>query len=661
MPIPSQNEFLLPFLQCLSDGQSPTRAQLLFRLAQHFNISEAEAQTMSGSQFTLVSRVAWCDVHFVKAGFVEKHPHHSDSLKDTFTITTLGIRELNKRPEKITVGYLRGFYLGKVHRGAGSDDTTSDAELALYDAFEKLPEPFTVLHAVKWFARTLGTVGEIDFLIAHPDLGVLIMEVKGGDIRIENGRWFSGRHEIKDPCEQAERNRRALHDWLSHDPRTKGLAFALFPAAALPDSRVAGHIRPDCPQDIFIDISHLDDLETRLLSIFAYWKPRTDAKNAVMGGKHAVEALVQLLVPTRSLQPRIVDMFAQENRKIELLTQQQFKILNVLRYQKRAAIIGGAGTGKTLLAIEKAAQLAQSGLHVLFVCYNTNLAKWISNRLQHLSIDVFTFHALVGHMVQRARLPMPHTRTWEEFDALAPEALVDALGILHAPDANPTLLYDAIIVDEGQDFQDTWWIGLRDALKDVQEGVFYVFFDDNQRIFTQISSIPMDTAPLYLDENLRNTQHIHERLKPYARDAEVQCIGPQGRPVEIIPAADKPAERRELQRVLHRLVNEEGIPVEQIVILTPSAEKRSQWKPDDQLGNFIITWHLDTEMSMAARVCTIYSYKGLESPVVILTELQALRPEIADQLLYVGLSRARHHLIIIGDLPAASHRGAEKV
>jgi len=655
MSIPSQNEFLLPFLTLLNNGQSITRSHMLFRLAQHFGISEEEAQQMSGSQFTLVSRVAWCDVHFLKAGFVEKRQYHADSMQDEFTITTLGIRELNKRPEKITVGYLQGFYRGKVHRGAGSDDTTSDAELALYEAFEKLPDTFTVLHAVKWFARTLGTVGEIDFLIAHPDYGVLILEVKGGAILIEKGRWFSGKYEIKDPCEQAERNRRALHDWLADDPRTKGIPFALFPAVALPDSRVAGHIRPDCPQDIFIDINHLHDLENRLLSIFTYWKSHADARNSKMGGKRAVEALVQLLVPTRSLQPRITDLFALENRKIEELTQQQFKILNILRYQKRAAIIGGAGTGKTLLAIEKAAQLAESGLRVLFVCYNTNLAKWISGRLQHPQIDVFTFHALVGHMVNRARIPMPRTRTWDEFDAIAPDALVDALGVLHAPDADPTLLYDAIIVDEGQDFQDTWWIGLLDTLKDAETGVFYVFFDDNQRIFTQISNIPMDNAPLYLDENLRNTQHIHERLKPYSRDADVQCIGPQGRPVEIIPAEDKNAERRELQRVLHRLVNEEGVPSEHIVVLTPSGEKRSQWKNDDQLGNFIVTWQLDTEMPMAARVCTIYSYKGLESAVVILTELHALRPEIADQLLYVGLSRARHHAIIIGDLPAVAN------
>ncbi len=651
MPIPSQNEFLLPFLNLLSDGQTLTRSQLLFRLTKHFGISEDEAQAMSGSQFTLVNRLAWCDVHFVKAGFAEKRPHPSDSMQDAFRITSLGIRELNKNPEKITVGYLQGFYRGRVHRGAGSDDTTSDAELLLYEAFEKLPAAFTVLHAVKWFARTQGTVGEIDFLIAHPEHGVLIMEVKGGDIRIENGRWFSGRHEIKNPCEQAERNRRALGDWLESDPRTRNQRFALFPAVALPDARVAGHIRPDCPQNIFIDMTHLHDLENRLLAIYSYWKPRADARNDRMDGQRAVDALVGLLVPTRRLQPRIVEQFAQENRRIEELTRQQFKILNILRYQKRAAIIGGAGTGKTLLAMEKAVQLAESGLRVALVCYNTNLSAWIKHRLRHPNIEVATFHSLVGHMINRARITRPPTRTWDEFNALAPDLLVDATRVLHAPDADPAALYDAIIVDEGQDFEDTWWIGLLDALKDPQNDVFYVFFDDNQRIFTQISNVPIENPPLYLDENLRNTQHIHERLRPYARDASVQCIGPEGRPVEIIAAADKAAERRELQRVLHRLVNEEGIPAEHIVILTPASEKRSQWQNDDQLGNFILTWNLSTEMPMAARICTIHSYKGLESPVVILTELHALREEIASQLMYVGLSRARHHAVIIGSLP----------
>src|SRR5690606_18770496 len=172
MPIPSQNTFLLPFLQILSDGQSITRSHMLFRLAQQFSISEDEAQQMSGSQFTLVSRIAWCDTHFVKAGFVGKTQHPHDSMQDEFRIMALGVRELNKRPAEITVGYLQSFYRGKVLRGSGSDDTTSDAELTLYQAFENLSDAFTVFHSVRWFAKGRGTVGEADFVIAHPEHGV---------------------------------------------------------------------------------------------------------------------------------------------------------------------------------------------------------------------------------------------------------------------------------------------------------------------------------------------------------------------------------------------------------------------------------------------------------------------------------------------------------
>ena len=244
MPIPSQNEFLLPFLQILSDGQSHTRSHLLFLLAKYFHISPQEAQDMSGQQFTLVSRVAWCDVHFCKAGFVTKTQHARDSMQDSFRITSLGVRELHKNADRLTVGYLQSFYRGKVYRGAGSDDTTSDAELLLSEKFEQLPDDFTVFHSVKWFAKSRGTIGEVDFLIAHPKYGVLVLEVKGGAISLERrgkeSQWIStdhgGRaHDIHDPCQQSERNRWALHDWLQEDPRTRNYHYAIFPAVALPE------------------------------------------------------------------------------------------------------------------------------------------------------------------------------------------------------------------------------------------------------------------------------------------------------------------------------------------------------------------------------------------------------------------------------------------
>jgi ATP:corrinoid adenosyltransferase len=655
MSFPSQNEFLLPFLRLLSDGQTLTRSQLMFRLAKHFNLSEAEAQQMSGKQFTLVNRVAWCDAHFVKAGFVEKKAHHGDSAQDTFRIMSLGIRELGRRADKITVGYLQGFYLGKVHRGAGSDDTTSDAELELYEKFEQLSDQFTVLHAVKWFARKEGTVGEVDFLIAHPEHGVLIMEVKGGEIALDKGRWYStslsGRvNEIKNPCEQAERNRRALREWLANDPRTRGIPFALFPAVAVPDSVVDSHISMDCTEDIFIDMRHLDNLEGRIMQIFAYWKAHADGSNKVMGGKPAVNALLELLVPSRKLQPRIADIFERERRKIEELTQQQYMVLRLLKMQKRAAIVGGAGTGKTMLAMEKAQQLINEGYSVLFLCFNQPLKQWLESTMRHPNLMVATFHGMVGHVINWAGVRKPPG----DFYSQAADVLSDATQALQSLQSDR--LFDAIIVDEGQDFEDTWWIPLPDLLKDPQNGIFYVFFDDNQRIYTQISNIPMSGTPMFLSDNCRNTQHIHTRLAQYMRDrADTVCMGPEGRPVEVLAANTAQAARKALQSLMHRLVNEEGLRCEEIIVLSAVSEKRSQWKKDDRLGNFILSWDLDTEMESAIRISTIHSYKGLETSVVILTELDAAsRPEMLNQLIYVGLSRARHHAVVIGALPEPS-------
>lgn len=654
MPIPPQNDFFRPFLDILSNGQNYTRAQIFARLMAHFGIDEQTAATHRG---VLNNRVAWCDVYLCKAGWVSKKRHHHDSQQDEFRITSLGIREWRAN-EKITAGYLQRFYRSKVHRGAGADDSVSEAEHRLVEAFESLPDDFTILHSVRWFAKEQGTVGEVDFLIAHPNYGVLVMEVKGGAINIENGRWYSTNqmgqtYEIKDPCEQAERNRRALSNWLAEDPRTKTVSYALFPAVAVPDSRVIGHIRPDCPEDIFIDMSHLEALEARLLAIFRYWGMRADKRNARMDGKEAVQRLIDLFIPTYSLQPRIADIFARERRKIDALTEQQFVILRALKTRKRAAIVGGAGTGKTMLAMEKAQQLLDANYRVLFLCYNKPLQNWLERAMEHPNLMVATFHGIVGHTCTWAGYQHPYRGN--EFFTKAADVLADTL-----PYLTDEQRFDAIIVDEAQDFDDTWWIPLPDLLRDPEKGVFYVFFDDNQRIYKQISNIPMSEEPFFLNDNCRNTQHIYAQLLPYMQDRyETVCIGPEGRPVEILSADTPQAARKVLRSRLAQLVNEEGLSTEDIILLTPKSQKNSQWKPDEMLGNFILSWNLDTEMNNAIRVASIFAYKGLESAVVILTELDQAREEVRDQLIYVGLSRARHHVIVIGDLPQSASSAHE--
>src|SRR3989442_10646431 len=70
------------------------------------------------------------------------------------------------------------------------DFVESSAERLLYKLFEvQLPDSFIVMHGVKWLMRNRrhhDQDGEIDFLIVHRELGLLILEVKGGRIRVES-------------------------------------------------------------------------------------------------------------------------------------------------------------------------------------------------------------------------------------------------------------------------------------------------------------------------------------------------------------------------------------------------------------------------------------------------------------------------------------------
>ena len=96
-------------------------------------------------------------------------------------------------------------------------------------------------------------------------------------------------------------------------------------------------------------------------------------------------------------------------------------------------------------------------------------------------------------------------------------------------DAPPDKLFDALIVDEAQDFEDTWWIALTEILKSPEKGVMYVFFDDNQQLYQQISNIPITSPPFPLVDNCRNTQNIHAAMQPYAIKLDGICSGGENR------------------------------------------------------------------------------------------------------------------------------------
>ena len=528
------------------------------------------------------------------------------------------------------------------------DGLASDAEYDLFATFEgELDESYTVFAGVKWLmkGRQLGAFqGEADFVIAHPERGLLILEVKGGEISRDGatGQWYSvdrhgARHAISDPIEQARRNSHALSAKLAEAPATSRFTYPIGHAIALPNARLK-HLALglDAPSTIVIDQDDFGAMQQAIERVMAF----TIGDRPAQIGSSGLRALADVISPSWEIQVALKSQLREERERFRTLTEQQFFVLDMLAGHRRALIDGCAGSGKTFLAIEKARRLANEGFDTLLTCFNRNLAVAIRESLDPLpeKLRVQHFHELAYDLVEQAGIPNsgPGDDSDRYFKETLPELLLDAVDKL--PER-----FDAIVVDEGQDFQGEWWIPLG-ALLRLPDDIWYVFYDGRQNIYTDAMSIPFESEPHYLPVNLRNTQAIHRLIEPFYTNQVVSCRGPEGRPPKIVTTSDP---ETALRRELHRLIKDEGIPVSDVVILTGMSQRRSGWQEGRTLGNLTLTWET-TPKPNHVRVSTIHSFKGLERPVVIVTELEtSAHGNRDDHLRLVACSRASSELVLI--------------
>lgn len=319
-------------------------------------------------------------------------------------------------------------------------------------------------------------------------------------------------------------------------------------------------------------------------------------------------------------------------------------------------ISGCAGTGKTLLAVEKAKRLAQAGFRVLFTCFNTNLASWVERQLADTDVVARHFHGICYDVTERAGRPIQREAGEDDgayYDRFA-DALLEAMP--HTDER-----FDAIVVDEGQDFREEWWVALTSLLEDPEDGVLYIFYDDNQRIYEHATSFPITTEPFPLTRNCRNTCEIHDLVMLFYRSgAKPECGGPEGEPPKLITPDPGQTEQQAVAAHIDWLVEEQLVKPEDIAILTPKRKERSKWRRSSSKA-WELTW--DVGDSASRVVCsTVHAFKGLERLVIIVTELEEIDPSERAELLYVAFSRARQYLAVSGlDLAAvaAMERGSD--
>jgi hypothetical protein len=514
---------------------------------------------------------------------------------------------------------------------------------------DQLPDDAVLFHGLRLQERRHEY--EADLVVLIPGSGWAVIEVKGGDVRRQDGVWEQRQkgiwHRIN-PVAQAQDCRHVLQRSLARYASQAEHSRAVH-LVALPDRDAGADFEaPELPRALLIDRQDLKQVVDKVREGIE----RYGDGIAPLSEAGTIEMTRLLAGP--NLAPADIFAFAAEHEeRVRQLTEDQLSILGFLRNQHRVAIVGGAGSGKTWLALEQTRRLAKEGQQVALVCYSRGLAHFLERvtaqwKPRERPSYVGLFHALP------VKWGAPQGA--EDDSAWFEEELPALLGDL-AVDRPAEDRFDSIVVDEGQDFSASWWPPTLLALKDREAGGLYVFLDEGQRVFDRLGSAPIELAPFPLDRNIRNTKRIAQVFGSLGVEQSTY-EGLPGPPVRFVACRTQDAIDAADTEVEH-LTQVQGWPPGSVVLLTTNHRHPVQIEMVEGVG--VDAYWDDFFAGEDAFYGSVLGFKGLERPVVVLAVNGFRDLSRAREMLYVGLSRARTQLVVCGDPELIAEVGGEGV
>jgi len=535
---------------------------------------------------------------------------------------------------------------------------TNTAEEALFgELLLQLPQEASLFHSIKYFDGDREY--EIDFLIAHPDLGIALLEVKGGQLRQVAGGWEQFSHSdsswhYKDIRKQLGLNNRWIVNLLRNQfgqqlPPVR--EFLIAPDAGVRDAQLVGGI----PRANIIDHYQVADL----------WSIVSEDLEAKLDGYQYQSASVWtgqiafLREQFHAYQNSYADVVRSTQHRglaIDSLSRNQVALLDFMSDNNRMLIRGGPGSGKTVLAIEQASLLAAKGLKVGIICYNIGLSQYL----------VKTAGSLPKHKRPDFKGSFETLATlWGVSLPVAPDARAardkfyrtEVPGIMQRRVETLTHdeKFDAWIVDEAQELHPGHWKVLKDSLRDPQQGIIHAFGDKDQEIFRRDEDesgevdwhlrLPWSYARGTLKKNLRNTRTIARLLESLSSRA-AEPAGPfDGFTPEFVLVPEGLDIHEVAERFVNYVSSNYSWAPEHILVIN-TGEKSSKHLAQ-QGADKIKYWNtfLKSKDVFHTHVSVV---KGLERPVVVLVLDKFGAESKIDQQMYVGISRALEDVIIIG-------------
>ncbi|MGG5180184.1 3'-5' exonuclease [Bacillus sp. MM09(2025)] len=558
-----------------------------------------------------------------------------------------------------------------------------------------------------------------DFVIIGPDLGVLVLEVKDytkNTIReLNDNTWgilnSSGDlHRVKSPLVQSREYAFKIKDMLEKDidlintegkyqfklkfPYGYGVVFTRLQEEQLLKNKVYEVIDPHfilSRDQIDSDNDHFDPeiLIEKLFDMFHVpFKLNTPLSSDELERirYHLYKEIrVGADVEPVPYQEKLLLSF----RNIKTMDLHQENLAKQIG-DKHRLIRGVAGSGKTLILATRAKMLAEQhpNWKILILCYNValkqNIKQMIHSKFTEPDDFLTSDHRKTPNLNNIQILNFHH---WIKKDHGISELEIDDYIEKIENDALTPVKYDAILIDEGQDFEGSW-LHLISLCLDQETQSLLLVEDRAQDIYRKSRSYVKDTGLDFrgrsriLNINYRNTSQIVDfgwKFYDSHRALDLKLKQEQTETIEIIPPKKTKRKgpevellrcntfKEEIEEITKQIVdqhNEKNIPYSEMAILYRIKGYNNHYisaiQSEFQTKNIPYNWitengatkHKFNPEEETVKICSLDSSKGLDfhSVFIVKADLMPLKYEEDQEkevsLMYIGMTRAKEYLSI---------------
>ena len=507
-------------------------------------------------------------------------------------------------------------------------------EIRLYrELRDQLPDDWDVLYNNCIFAS--GKNIQTDFLVFSPGRGVVNVDAKGRGYRYEDNSWYlNGRPD--DIFFQAQSAIHTFNEYVRANFSTR------FPWGAygylvvfIEEPELNGiipgncaHMRPGELRD-----GRLREFIERQLGNFPQLHNYFTAQ--------MYRTILDHFCVKFGFLPFSFEFHDNDRKLKPALTERQNEILAAVEEKQFVHVTGGAGTGKTVLAMACARSFAARGEKVLYVCYNKSLSENLSRSCPSEGDITITHYDTIPGKLFDLTVPLAQDRSggldWDETHRRISEMICTHGAQLAEEDK-----FDLILIDEAQDMNTEMLFSLQFLARKNARIAF--FSDSTQSIFQKGWQFPEKDYPgietCRLRVNLRNTDNIHGRIIRYSGEKTVPGRFIAGRSPENFDCS--------VTDLVHKLKNVEGIRASDIAVLCYDQDALAGIANRTEDG-ICFTSNFGGWNEKKILKTTVRSFKGLEANVIIVADADHMPPlEEAElnHLRYVCESRAKYRLYL---------------